>query len=138
MKLPRELSVGNRVLDSKHNDLYSMIKNMAHLVEAKNMAAVLEAFELLEKCLCDYFVIEEDFARVLDVDFANHKLAHQLLLDRYKHIRIELTAKNGAWTKFEGDGYVESMRNCLFRHIEEDDNHLKVVLETHYYDFRPH
>ena len=136
MKLPKYLSVGNRVLDSKHNNLYSMINKVAHLIATRNMAALLEAFDLLENCLCDYFSVEESIARAIDFDFTRHELAHRQLLGRYKQIKAELIAKNGTWTKFEENGYIESMKSYLRWHIKEDGKPLKAVLETHYYDFK--
>ena len=136
MKLPKYLSVGNRVLDSKHNNLYSMINKVAYLIATRNMAALLEAFDLLENCLCDYFSVEESIARAIDFDFTRHELAHRQLLGRYKQIKAELIAKNGTWTKFEENGYIESMKSYLRWHIKEDGKPLKAVLETHYYDFK--
>lgn len=132
----KELSVGNRIIDSKHKKLHDIINGVIRSIVAKDAAALLETFELLENCLCAYFVVEENIAQALDFNFTQHKLAHQCLLNEFRRIQDELTTKNGVWSKYEEKVYIDSLRHCLIRHIKEDDKPFKAVLDTHLYDFK--
>lgn len=133
----RELSVGNKILDAIHKELHGMIGRITRLVIARDVTALLEAFELLENCLCAYFVVEENIAQAIGFDFAQHKLAHQHLLNEYQRMRDELTAKNGMWSDDEGENHAHSLMNCLIQHIKKDGKPLKIVLDTCLYDFYP-
>ncbi len=137
MAFTKELSVGNRILDSEHKKLYDMINGIVRPIAAKDVAALSEAFELLENCLCAYFSVEENIAQTVNFDFTQHRLAHQQLLSEFKRTKDELTDKNGVWSKFEKKDYINSLKGCLIRHIKEDGKLLKMVLETHFYDFKP-
>jgi len=132
-----QLSVGNRMIDAIHKEVFDMINRVVHSVKAKDQAALTEAFEQLENCLCNYFAVEEKVAQAIGFDFIKHRLAHQYLLNELKRIREELRAKNNAWSKFEQNTYIDLLRYCWIRHITEDAKPLKIVLETHFYDFKP-
>ena len=137
MNFSKELSVGNRILDSEHKKLHGTINEIARSIAAKDNTALLAAFELLENALRAYFVIEENIAQAVDFDFTQHRLAHQGLLNKFQRIKVELIAKNGMSSKFDDECYIDSLRNCLIRHIKVDDKPLKIVLETYFYDFKP-
>lgn len=132
-----ELSVGNRVLDTKHKNLHGIIREMAHLVVARDVADLPVVFDLLENCWRGCFTIEENIARAVGFDFAQHRQAHQQLLEEFRRMKGELISRNGRWTDDEGKGYASSMMHCLTRHIKEDSRQLKIVLDTHLYDFNP-
>jgi len=117
--------------------LHGTINEIARSIAAKDNTALLEAFELLENALRAYFVIEENIAQAVDFDFTQHRLAHQGLLNKFQRIRDELMARNGMQSEFDDECYIDSLRNCLIRHIKVDDKQLKIVLETHFYDFKP-
>lgn len=131
----KQLSIGNRILDSEHKKLHGIINQIVCSVIARNVAALPEAFELLESCLYDYFAVEENIARAIGFDFTQHKLAHQHLLNEFQHIKGKLTAKNGMWSDEEGKNYAYSLMNCLIQHITQDGKPLKIVLDTCLYDF---
>lgn len=137
MQFSKELSVGNRILDSEHEKLHDMINGIARAVAAGEVAALSELFELLENGLCAYFVVEENIAQALNFDFTQHKLAHQELLKRFQHIKDELTAKNNRRSKSEEKDYINYLRDRLARHIKEDGKPFKAVLNTQFYDFKP-
>jgi len=59
MQLPKELSIGNRLLDSEHKKLHDAINMITTSVEAGEVAALSEAFQLLGNYLCAYFAVEE-------------------------------------------------------------------------------
>jgi hemerythrin-like metal-binding protein len=132
-----DLSVGNRFIDYAHKEVLGKINLIVSLIGAGEVAALSEAFELLENCLCPCFAVEENIAQAADVDFTQHKRAHQRLLSEFKRIRDELMSKNGMWSKSEKRAYAVSLRHCLIRHLKEESKSLTVVLDTHFYDFKP-
>lgn len=137
MTCTKQWSVGNRIIDSAHREILGMVNEIVRLIVVRDAAALLEAFELLENCLCAYFSIEEQVAQAANFDFTQHKLAHQFLLNEFKRTKDELMSKNGVWSEFEEKGYINSLKNYLIRHIKDDGKPLKMVLDTHYYDFNP-
>lgn len=131
----KQLSVGNRILDSEHKNLHGVISKIIRLIAARHAATQLEAFEQLEDCLCAYFAVEERIAQAVGFDFTQHRFAHRHLLDEAQRLRNELTAGN---CMFPGDGnYARCLMDCLIQHIKEDSRPLKIVLDTHLYDFNP-
>ena len=112
-----------------------MIDKVAHLIMERNVVALADAFDLLEVCLCTCFSVEKNIAQAAGFDFTQHSLAHQDLLNEFQRIKNWLTAKNGAWSEFEKKGCIDSLKSCLIRHIKEDSKPLKIILETHFYDF---
>lgn len=133
----KQLSIGNRTLDSEHKKLHNIISRIAYYIVARDVVALSAAFDLLESCLCAYFVVEENIAQAINFDFAQHKLAHQHLLKEFQHIRNELTIKNGRWSDDEGESYAHSVLDHLIQHIKKDGRPLKIVLDTCLYDFNP-
>lgn len=137
IKTSKELSVGNRILDSAHQELLNIIDWMSHLIEVEDVATLLHAFELLEERLHTYFEVEKNTARAVSFDFTQHQLSHQHLMKEFSRTGDELMAKNDALSKPEGKGYIERMRGCLIKHIKEDSKPLKIVLDTYLYNFKP-
>jgi len=131
----RELSIGNRVIDSEHKKLHGIISEIASSIVARNVAALPETFGQLESCLFAYFAVEEYIARAVNFDFTQHRLAHQHLLGEMRRIRNGLTA--GLPPCPDDENYPRCLMDCLIRHIKEDSKLLKVVLDTHLYDFHP-
>lgn len=137
MACTKQWSVGNRIIDSTHKEILGMINGIARLIVVRDVAALSEAFELLGNCLCAYFLVEEHIAQAVHFDFTQHKLAHQYLLNEFKRTRNELMSRNGVWSKSEEKGYIDPLKNYMIRHIKEDGRLLKMVLDTHFYDFNP-
>lgn len=133
----RQLSVGNRVIDSTHKNLIGIIQEISRSIAARDVAAAIRGFEQLENCLCDYFVVEESIAHAVNFDFANHKLAHQRLLSEFYRIKDWLTSENGMWSCEDGERYANSLMHYFIQHIKEDGRQLKIVLDTHLYDLKP-
>jgi hypothetical protein len=121
----KQLSVGNRIIDSAHKEIFDVIDRITHSIAVRNIPALTEAFDLLENCLDAYF------------DFTEHSVTHQDLLNEFQRINNWLMGKNGMWSKFEEKGCIDSLKNCMVRHIKEEGKPLKIVLETHFYDFKP-
>lgn len=137
MEFSHELSIGNRTIDSEHKKLQDIVNEIVGIIKAGEVAALSNAFELLEKCLQAYFAIEEYIAEALNFDFAQHRLAHQRLLKEFQQIRDVLMTKVGVWSKSEEKGHIGSLRACLTRHIKEDGKPFKAVLNAQFYDFKP-
>lgn len=137
MLLSKELSVGNRLLDSEHKNLHDIINVITSLIVAGDVAALLEAFELLENCLCAYFVVEENVAQAANFDFTQHMLAHQGLFGKFQRIKHEWLAKNGMWSELENGCFIHSLRDCLIQHIKVDSRPFQMVLNTCLYDLKP-
>lgn len=131
-----DLSVGNRLIDFEHNNLYEIISQIAGLVKARKIAALPGAFELLENRLCAYFAVEENIAKALCFDFNPHKLAHENLLNRCKLLEYKLMSRSVMWHESEWQYYICSLADCLTRHIKEDGKPFKEVLSTCLYDFK--
>lgn len=114
-----------------------MMGGIAGPLETRDVAALSDAFELLENRLCAYFAVEESIAQALDFDFTRHNLAHQNLLYKFRRIKDEIFALTGVLSK----GYVECrisfLEHELIQHIRIDDKPFKAILDTQLYDFRP-
>lgn len=104
---------------------------------AGKVSAASKGFPLLDDQLHHCFEVEEVVARAINFDFTQHRLSHQCLLNKIHSIRDELLAEHGTHSGLETKEYADSLMNCLARHIKEDGQMLKLVLDTHFYDFRP-
>ncbi|MBY0575306.1 MAG: hypothetical protein K2P67_01755 [Gallionellaceae bacterium] len=133
----KQLSVGNRIIDSKHKRLHNVINDAARSIEAGEIAALSGIFELLEDYLHDCFIAEENIAQTIGFDFSQHRLTHQRLLNEFQSIKNELMVKNGTWSRNEGKYYANTLMSCLVKHIEVDGKPFKAVLDTHFYDLKP-
>ncbi len=137
MPFSNELSVGNRIIDSEHQNLHTIIMVIERSIETGNFEVLLEAFELFEKDLCAYFVVEENIARALNFDFNQHKLAHREMLSKFKQIKDGVMAKNSIWSKLKENDLIFILKECLIQHINMDGSLFKAVLSTQLYDFKP-
>lgn len=131
------LSLENRTIDSAHEHILSMINRVDYLIGAKEGAALTETFKLLENSLCEYFEAEEKIAQAIKVDFTQHNLAHQLLLNDLQCIRHMLAEKNGMWSDREVEAHTIPWAKRFIQHIKDEGETMKVVLGTHFYDFKP-
>ncbi len=133
----KQLSVGNRVIDSAHKELLGMVNRMGYLVKVKDCSAIAEEFKLLEERLRAYFAVEESIAQAVNFHFASHKLAHQSMLDQFQRTRGDLAAMNGMWSDDDGEKRCCILRDRLVKHFKEESARLKLVLDTHLYDLQP-
>lgn len=131
------LSVGNRILDSEYLKLHDIIDRIAHSIVARNTAALSDAYELLERCLCACCSLEKNIAHTLGLDFSERLQAHQCLLSRFEGLKDELHAKNGCWLEWEVKYYIDSFRSYLIQHIRDDAGALLAMLSAHRYDLDP-
>lgn len=131
------LSLGNRTIDSAHEHILSIINRVGDLIEARDRAALTETFKLLENSLCAYFEVEKKIAQVIKVDFTQHNLAHQHLLNDLQCMRYILAEKNGMWSDREVKSFIIPWAKRFIQHIKIEGESLKIVLSTHFYDFKP-
>lgn len=129
------LSLGNRLIDSEHKKLHNAIDGVKRAVAARDAVALSEIFEQLENGLRACFAVEERVAQAVGFDFTQHRLAHQHMLDEVRRIRDGLASGDCGCT--EGEDYARCLMDCLIKHIKEDGRPLKLVLDTHLYDFKP-
>lgn len=137
MLFTKKLSVGNRALDTEHEKLHGIIRAIGRSIVATDATTLPAAFEQLENCLCTYFAAEEGIAHAVGFDFTQHRMAHQALWEKFQHIKTRLSAPNHTLSEREKKLLVDLMNNYLVQHITIDCRPLKIVLDTHYYDFTP-
>lgn len=139
MPYPRipDMSVGNRIIDSEHKQMFDIIHRLQHSIVAKDCAAIAADFQLLKDIACACFSVEEEIARAVGFDFTQHNLAHQNLLKKYQHLGDELAARNGSWSTWENEAYKNYIHDWLMKHLEYESEPLRVVLNTYLYDFKP-
>lgn len=131
------LSIANRTIDTAHRQIFNTINNISKLIEARDDTALREALISLENSLCAYFEVEEKFARALNVDFDQHKLAHQQLLNDIHKMSNALAEKNGQWPGEDVEAFATPWTKRFIRHIKDEGKQMKVVLSSQYYDFQP-
>ncbi|HEU0188405.1 MAG TPA: hemerythrin domain-containing protein [Gallionella sp.] len=131
------LSLGNRTIDSAHEHILSMINRVDYLIRVKDGAALTETLKLLEDSLREYSEAEEKIAQAIKVDFTQHNLAHQQLLNDLQCMRNMLAEKNGMWSDREVEFFIIPWSKRFIQHIKDEGETMKVVLGTHFYDFKP-
>ena len=132
----KQLSVGNRIIDSAHKKILGMVSRIEHLIKVNDCHALSAEFILLEDYLSDYFLVEECIAQAVNFSFIQHELAHQCLLNKIQRTKNELVANNGMWSDTAAKHYSNLLRNCLIKHIKEESEPIKIMLDTHPYDFK--
>ena len=130
-------SVGNRIIDSEHDKLAGMINDIAQLINLNHGVALSVSLKLLNDSLPEYFKLEENVAQAVNFDFADHRLAHQRLLDEFKFITNRIMSQNDRWSGMEKKNSIKLLNDCLMRHINVDSRPFKIVLDTCLYDLKP-
>jgi len=133
----RSLSVGNRIIDSEHQKLGIIINDIAQLMLVNHVVALSVAIKILNDRLRDYFVVEENIAQAVNFDFTQHRLAHRILLNNFHVITNKLMSQDGKCSNLERKNYTDALNGFLIQHIQQDSKPLKMVLDTHIYDFKP-
>ena len=128
------MSVGNRRIDSEHKKIFEVIHRLQHSIVAKDCAAIVADFKLLEEFARDGFSMEEKIARKVGFDFTQHDLAHRNLLKKYHQLGDELAARKGFWSDSEGEVYKNFINDWMMKHLEYESEPLRIVLNTYLYD----
>lgn len=133
----KQLSVGNLVIDSGHQNLIGMINSLEYAIKNKDSQELLRVFERF----CDFahlhFKDEEKIMQAVKFPFIPHRLEHQNLLDELQNTLGELVARNDIWPGSAMDHYPEFLRDWFVSHINNGIATLKPVLQTYVYDFMP-
>lgn len=132
-----QLSVGNAMIDSEHKKLLSMINDVEHAIRARDGAALLQAFKLLEDGVRIHFASEEKIARAVNFPFTQNKPEHQYVQKEFQHIKDELVDQNGIWSESAAEYYSHFLSEWMIEHILEEDMQMKPVLQNYPYDFKP-
>ena len=93
-----QLSVGNAMIDSEHQNLIVMIDRIESMIRAKDAASLPQELEQFERYLCVHFINEEKLAQAVSFPFEKNKQEHQFVLKEFQRMKDELLAKKGAWT----------------------------------------
>lgn len=133
----KQMSIGNRIIDTTHEKILDMINRIEHLIKECNCHALSETFNLLEEHLSDYFLVEEGIAQAINFPFTEHGIAHQHLLNKVQQSKNDLVASNGMWSNTTAKHYSNLLRDCLSTHIKVESEPIKLMLVTRFYDFKP-
>jgi hemerythrin len=133
----RLMSVGNEALDSEHKALLDMVNDIERAIEARDAAALSQAFKLFEDAVRIHFKNEAGIAKAIDYPFEEHRLEHQYVLDELQAMRNELTSIEGRWSESAVEHYYGFLSEWTTMHIGDDDMRMKAKLETYPYDFKP-
>lgn len=131
----KQMSVGNMVIDSGHQDLLGMINSLEYTIKQGDGAQVLRVFEKFCDFVRLHFRDEEKIMQAVKFPFIPHKLEHQYLLDELQNTLDKLAGDNGA--EHPMDHYPEFLRNWFVSHINNGAAALKPVLQAYPYDFMP-
>lgn len=131
------LSLGNRAIDSAHEHIFSTINRVGDLVEARDGAALKETLKMLEISLRACFEVEAKIAHAIKVDFTQHNVAHRRLLNDLQGLRNILAEKKDMWPGREVEAFAVPWAKRFTQHIQVEGESLKIVLNTHFYDFEP-
>ena len=134
----KRLSVGNALIDAEHRNLISMVNDVVCAIRANDCSALSEALRQLEDWLCVHFANKEKFARTVNFDFTQHKLAQTHLLKELQYLRDELTVEDGIWPEGAVKHYSHSLKKWVIDdHIIKLDMLMKPLLQSHDFNLMP-
>ena len=135
--LPDNLSVGNALIDSDHQNLIVVVNSVEHAIASRDRAAFSKSFDLLETYMNIHFRNEEKIADAVKFPFGQNKLEHRYIIIEMRKMREEMDTSNGIWTDELVAKYSRFLSNWMTSHIIKEDMQLKPVLETYPYNFKP-
>lgn len=136
MTFSKELSVGNRIIDSEHKKLIDILNATTPAILRGEVDALLKGFELLENCLRSYFAVEENIAQAIGFDFAQHKISHHDLMYKFQKLKNELVTKCTLLSERERREHVNVFHRYLECHILLDSAPLERALSAEFYDLK--
>ena len=137
MLYTKKLSVGNRALDSEHRQLLNIAEEIARLVASSNSAFLSEAFVQMENRLHACSLLKESIAHAVGADCSRLQQSRKNLLDKIRQVRATLFEEGGPLSEREKCLRAHALSEHLIHYITVDCRPLKIVLDTHYYDFMP-
>ncbi|MDO8466187.1 MAG: hemerythrin family protein [Gallionella sp.] len=133
----KQLSVGNAVIDSEHQNLIVMIDRIESMIKGNEASALSQELERLEHSLCVHFINEERLAKAVNFPFDQNKQEHKFVLKEFQRMKGELLAKNGKWTDSAAAHYSNFLSDWFTGHVMREDMLMKPVLQTYDYKFWP-
>ena len=133
----KQLSVGNKTIDSEHSNILKMINDVESAIRARDSSALPRVFKLLEDCIGVHFANEEKIAQAIGFDFTHNKLEHQYVQNELRQMGEDLLAMNGSWSESVAAHYSFFLSEWMVEHILQEDMLMKPVLQTYPYDFKP-
>lgn len=133
----KQLSVGNAVIDSEHQNLIVMINRIEAMIKANEAFALLQELEQLERSLCIHFINEERLAKAVNFPFDQNKQEHKFVLKEFQRMKAELLARKSAMTDSVATHYSNFLSDWLTGHIMREDMLMKPVLQKYDYKFWP-
>lgn len=133
----KQLSVGNAVIDSEHQNLVVMIGHIESMIKANDVSSLTQELEQLERGLCIHFVNEERLAQAVNFPFDKNKQEHKFVLKEFQRMKDELLAKNGKWADSTAKHYSNFLSDWLIGHVMREDMLMKPVLQKYDYKFWP-
>ena len=131
------LSVGNAAIDFDHKVLIDMINHVECALKSGGKSSFLRAFELLDDYVCAHFLHEEKLAQAVNFNFDQHKLAHQDLQEKLRHLRDELDAFEEGWPDDVVEYFTDLLGDWVIEHLTSDGVLMKSALQAYPYDFKP-
>ncbi len=132
-----QLSVGNALIDTEHENLIDMINSVEHALRAGDQPALLSSFKRLADGVRLHFMTEEKIAQAIRFPFDHHHGAHQYLQKELQYMREELEAKSGMWSEGAVEHFSRMLGSWMMDHIAGEDMMLKPALQACSYDFAP-
>ena len=133
----KNMSVGNKTLDSEHRKIINLVNEVDRAIQTKDSVRFAEALVSLEAAARKHFGNEARIAQAIKYPFEQHHLEHQYILKEMRLVKNELAGFKGKWSESIAEHYFQFLSTWAVDHIDEDDMKMKVMLESHPYDFKP-
>jgi len=133
----KELSIGNAVIDSEHQNLIVMIGHIESMIKANDAPSLSQELEQLERSLCIHFINEEKLAKAINFPFEQNKQEHKFVLKEFQRMKEELLSRKGSWTGSAATHYSNFLSDWLTGHVMREDMLMKPALQKYDYKFWP-
>jgi hemerythrin len=133
----KQMSVGNKTLDSEHKNLLNLVREVDRAIRAKETVRFAETIHHLKDATRKHFDNETKIALAIKYNFDVHQLEHQYILKEMQTLEDELASCHDQWSESIVEHYFQFLSNWAIDHINEDDMKMKALLESRPYDFKP-
>ncbi|MBY0576557.1 MAG: hemerythrin domain-containing protein [Gallionellaceae bacterium] len=132
-----QLSVGNALIDSEHQQIVHVINSVEQAFIAMDRTNLLHSLKLLLDSMRNHFRNEERIARTVGFSFDEHSLSHQYMLKKLEHVKNGLTVESETLPEGMFEHITGLLRSWLIDHVVKEDMLMKPVLKNYPYDFSP-
>lgn len=133
----KRMSVGNKTLDSEHEQILKLLNEVDRAISAKDSARFAKTLKQLEDATRMHFSNEAKIAQAINHRFVQHHSEHQHILDKIQDIETELAAQQSKWSASVAEHYFQFLSGWAMDHIDDHDMQMKSLLEKLPYDFKP-